>query len=539
MRTRLGLVLLCVLSTASFCSSTSPPGNPRFLGCRSPDKETFSCWWESGPDGGLPTEYRLYYERENMEGVHECPDYVSAGVNSCFFDKSHTSIWAEYNLRVVATNAFGNASTDLLVTDVMKYVKPYPPVNVTVLANSSAPTPYLQVKWQSPPNVDVRTGWVTINYELRFKPNDSKEWKNLETGKESYVNLYSLNPGALYMVQVRCKLDHGSWSEWSNTTYAKIPKYLQTERPFWILVCVFSLIPLLAVISILVLKRKLVKQWLLPPVPGPKIRGVDVQLLKSGRSEDIVNALIGSQSFPPMKLWTEQVEEYLLVSDSNEWLLTDPYILQKKKEGFIIPAGLHFDSKIQNGKSTAGQNACEKVGDEMDQNSSVSLSTGNLSNMDPVVVPVEKQEHQSGEKTGLTKNIEALASTTHVDIQQHDNSLKDGQTDYSRVKEVNGETILILSNVGNPQELDDMDLEVKKEMNAPEDYSRVKEVNSNAVLLQKHDSAESYCKKMEDHYTAWPSQKPAAPSECSPGKGFCPEMIGNGYVDSVLAFSVK
>lgn len=210
------------------------------------------------------------------------------------------------------------------------------------------------------------------------------------------------------------------------------------------------------------------------------------------------------------------------MSDSKEWLLTDRYISQKKKEIFIIPPGLHLDSKIQGGKSTIGQNACEKVEeskDETDQSFNVSLSTGNLSNMDPV----------------------ALANTNNVDIQQHDNSLKDDatQVDYSRVKEVNGETILILSNENDPQDSNDMDLEVIKEISAPEDYSRVKEVNSDAVLLQKHHLADSYCKKMEDHYTAWPNQKPTAPSECAPGKGFCPEMIGNGYVDSVLTFSVK
>ncbi|KAM4746636.1 prolactin receptor b [Anableps anableps] len=542
MKMHLSLVILCVLSVAGVCSSTSAPGNPRIVDCRSPEKETFACWWEPGSDGGLPTEYHLYYEREKLEGVQECPDYVSAGTNSCFFNKEHTSFWAEYNLRVVATNALGNASSEFLITDVMEYVKPDPPVNLTVVVNSSAPSPYLQVKWKSPPNVDVRTGWVTPKYELRYKQNHSKEWEVVGRGIENNLNLHNVEPGVLYMIQVRCNLDHGKWSEWSNTTFAKIPKYHQSERYFWILVFVFSLIPLLATIAILVLKRKVVKLWLLPPVPGPKIIGVDSQLLKSGRSEDVVNALIGNQNFPPMTAWTDQVEDYLMVSDSDELLLTDPYASQKKKDIFIIPPGLHLGFEIQYGESTMDQNTWEKTEDSKDetdhfQSSNVSLSKSNLSDMEQMLLPIEKQECLSVEKAA----VQPLANSSYVDIQQHEKSWENRptQTDYSRVKEMNGETILILNNENIPYSLDVWELEVKREVSTTDNYSRVKEVNSDVVFLEKHDSADSYCKKKDDHYTDWTSQQPTMPHESEHSKGLCLKMIGSGYVDSVPAFSVK
>ncbi|KAM4579448.1 prolactin receptor b [Fundulus diaphanus] len=223
MRTRSCLLVLCVLSAVGVCSSTSAPGVPHIRDCRSPEKETFSCWWKPGSNGGLPTQYRLYYKKEK-ETFQECPDYVSAGENSCFFDKAHTSIWVEYTLRVEAINALGNSSSVFEIPDVMTYVKPDPPVNVTVLVNSTSPTPYLQIKWKGPPNVDTKSGWATTKFELRCKKNDSENWEIFKLDSHEYLNLYHLEPGALYMIQVRCILDSGSWSDWTHTTFAKIPK---------------------------------------------------------------------------------------------------------------------------------------------------------------------------------------------------------------------------------------------------------------------------------------------------------------------------
>ncbi|NXX15756.1 PRLR protein, partial [Podargus strigoides] len=206
-------------------SGEAPPEKPTIIKCRSPEKETFTCWWKPGSDGGRPTIYTLLYSKEGEEQVYECPDYTTAGPNSCYFDKKHTSFWTIYNITVRATNEMGSNVSDPHYVDVTYIVQPDPPVNVTLeLKKPINRKPYLVLTWSPPLLADVRSGWLTLEYELRLKPEEGEEWETIFVGQQTQYKMFSLNPGKKYIVQIHCKPDHhGSWSEWSSENYIQIP----------------------------------------------------------------------------------------------------------------------------------------------------------------------------------------------------------------------------------------------------------------------------------------------------------------------------
>lgn len=48
----------------------------------------------------------------------ECPDYVTAGPNSCHFDSSHTTVWNVYCMTVTAVTAARNYTSQQHCLDV-------------------------------------------------------------------------------------------------------------------------------------------------------------------------------------------------------------------------------------------------------------------------------------------------------------------------------------------------------------------------------------------------------------------------------------
>ncbi|XP_056114307.1 prolactin receptor a [Rhinichthys klamathensis goyatoka] len=311
------LILTFITNLISQAAGVSSPGKPRLTSCRSPEKETFTCWWEPGDDGGLPTTYALYYRLENSETVYECPDYRTAGENSCFFNKNDTSLWVNYNITVVATNALGKNISEPVEVDVVYIVQPNTPENVTAVVVQDDQGPYVKVTWEKPRTADTRSGWITLLYQLRVKQEKDQEWEKYDAGMQKYLNVFSLHSGKEYMVQVRCKPDHGFWSEWTQTSYVKMPDYIPRERSLWIIITIFSVFLVLILTWALNIKRNSVKLCLLPPVPGPKIKGFDKQLLKSGKSEEVFNSLV-IQGFPPTTDYDDLLVEYLEVYDNEE-----------------------------------------------------------------------------------------------------------------------------------------------------------------------------------------------------------------------------
>ncbi|KAJ0013036.1 hypothetical protein NQD34_017370 [Periophthalmus magnuspinnatus] len=314
----MGLLLLFFSVACGKVTGLGPPGKPTLTNCRSPEKETFTCWWKPGPDGGLPTTYALYYLKDNSETVYECPDYHTAGRNSCFFNKNETSVWVNYNITVVATNKMGRTFSDPVDVDVAYIVQPHTPENVTVNVMEDEGWPFLRVSWESPHKADIRSGWITLVYELRSKMEGEEEWEEHFPGQQKTFNIFSVRSGSSYLVQVRCRPDHGFWSEWSPTTKTKVPKFF-LGRSLWILILVFSILVVLILAWIIYMNCHSLKHSILPPVPGPKIKGFDHQRLKNGSYKDGLGALMIPE-YPPSSSSNDDdlLVEYLEVFVTGE-----------------------------------------------------------------------------------------------------------------------------------------------------------------------------------------------------------------------------
>ncbi|XP_073318622.1 growth hormone receptor-like [Pagrus major] len=285
---------------------------PHIYNCRSPNMEVFTCWWH--PLDNLTDDeqvtYVLTYSKDKGP-KHECPDYVTAGSNSCFFDISHTTVWKIYCMNVTAVTSHANYTSQEKCLDVADIVQTEAPVNLThelTDAGGDEMGHNVLLSWSYPVPSDLQYGWITLLYELQYRRvNEPDNWKVKLPLREPHVELLGLPVGD-YVVRVRCRShNYGLWSEWSNTLQMSIPARPPAGKLLVrILVSGVGVVALLIIAFGVLPQSKRIKDYFLPPIPKPRIIGIDPLLLKKGNLDEINHHFSNFHSYRPPS-YTEEV----------------------------------------------------------------------------------------------------------------------------------------------------------------------------------------------------------------------------------------
>ncbi|XP_061897051.1 prolactin receptor-like [Entelurus aequoreus] len=358
-------LLLCLLPASVGCNTIQLPyqsGNrqaagevavttrPHIYYCRSPNMEVFTCWWHplANLTDGEEVTYVLTYSKDKGT-KRECPDYVSAGTNSCHFDSSHTSIWNYYCMNVTAVTAHRNFTSQEHCLDVAEIVQTEAPVNLTydlIDAGGDEMGHDLLLSWAYPVPSDLKYGWITLVYELQYRlVSEPDKWKVKESLREPRVKLLGVSVND-YVVRVRCRShNYGVWSQWSKPILVSVPAQAPADKLLvLILVMSISVVVLLAIAVRVLPQCVRVKDFFLPPIPKPRIIGIDPRLLKKGNLDEISHHFSTFHCFmPPSFMETEVWDQ---VSPDNVHLATPkecplPTESPSQASGaFIVPSTL-------------------------------------------------------------------------------------------------------------------------------------------------------------------------------------------------------
>ncbi|XP_038659847.1 growth hormone receptor a [Scyliorhinus canicula] len=271
-----------------------PLERPRITGCRSPEQETFTCRWSVGNYQNLTERRRLrfFYTKGNNADWRECPEYLH-NENSCYFNQTYTSIWISYCVQLKSDFQEQNITFDKHCFSIDNIVKPDPPIalNWTLLnISQSGLLADIQVLWEAPPSADIKNGWISLKYEIQYKAGESSHWDSVEALSTSHP-VYALSTGKSYQIRLRCKqIANGDFSEFSELLHIFIPAARNVEEASLLfrLILVFVLLGMsLMLLLILFTKSQRLKLFFLPPVPVPKINGIDPDLLKKGKIDEV------------------------------------------------------------------------------------------------------------------------------------------------------------------------------------------------------------------------------------------------------------
>ncbi|KAE8278417.1 prolactin receptor [Larimichthys crocea] len=319
---------------------------PHIYFCRSPNMEDFTCWWhplDNLTDGERVTYVFSYTKDKGPK--HECPDYVSAGPNSCHFDSSHTTIWMIYCMNVTAVTAQRNYTSQEHCLDVAEIVQTEAPVNLTYELKDAGGDEMghnALLSWTYPVPSDLQYGWITLVYELQYRRvTEADNWKVKHPLPEPHVELLGLPVGD-YVVRVRCRShNYGLWSKWSSTLLMSIPARPPAGKLLLrILMSGVGVVALVVIIFGIILQSKRIKAYFLPPIPKPRIMGIDPLLLKKGNLDEINHHFSNFHSYRPPS-YTEEVWHHVSTDDTYHTTPKDCSIpadpTDREKDALMVP----------------------------------------------------------------------------------------------------------------------------------------------------------------------------------------------------------
>ncbi|XP_016332833.1 growth hormone receptor-like isoform X1 [Sinocyclocheilus anshuiensis] len=332
------ILLTCAVATQSV-PSTIQAGQtstmPHLTGCFSRELMTFRCQWETGSlqNHTELEDLRLFYilEKDSKKWM-ECPSYSSIRKNECYFDSSNTIIWFPYVVQLRSRSL--DVVYDEMSFNVEDIVFPDPPVglNWTLLSMGSPGLIYdVVVSWDPPPSAteNVKTGWILLVYETQYREKGSDQWNSLDNGKDTQAYIYALRSNIEYEVRVRSKMRGYNFGVFSESIFILIPN--KESRIPITAVLVFAAVGIVIILMLVVVSRqqKLMVIFL-PPIPGPKIKGIDPVLLQKGQLTEFTSILGTHPGLRPELYsndpWVEFIEvdidephesqEELLIADS-------------------------------------------------------------------------------------------------------------------------------------------------------------------------------------------------------------------------------
>lgn len=342
------LLLLLLISSQDWLSSpgsaflidwdhmtSSAPLEPHFTECISRDQETFRCWWSPGTFRNLssPGALRVFYLKKDSPTSEwkECPEYIHSN-RECFFDVNHTSVWIPYCMQLRSQNNVTYFNEDDCFT-VENIVRPDPPVslNWTLLNISPSGLSYdVMVNWEPPPSADVGAGWMRIEYEMQYRERNTTNWESLDVQPHTQQTIFGLHIGRDYEVHIRCRMQaFTKFGEYSNSIFIQVTEIPTKESTIPLtLVLVFGILGILILIMLIVISQQhRLMMVLLPPVPAPKIKGIDSELLKKGKLDELNFILTGggmgglptyAPDFYQDEPWVEFIEVDADDGDSGE-----------------------------------------------------------------------------------------------------------------------------------------------------------------------------------------------------------------------------